>query len=153
MKLMRKLTLVVAMGVFGMTIAIAKDGLAADVKWKMATSWGGGPLMEIGAKAFAEKVAFLTEVDGAKKNEVKPAGDEAKPDEDKANAKAEKKDDKGEMSCGEGACGGAGGCGAHKGDHKDEKKAVHADGEGEKAEGEKAEGEKAEGEKAEEDKT
>ncbi|NKC14179.1 MAG: C4-dicarboxylate ABC transporter substrate-binding protein [Gammaproteobacteria bacterium] len=30
-------------------------------KWKMATSWGGGPLMELGAKAFANKVELLTE--------------------------------------------------------------------------------------------
>ena len=72
MKLMRKLTLVVAMGLLGMTLAVAKEGLAADVKWKMATSWGGGPLMEIGAKAFAEKVAFLT--DGRVEIQVFPGG-------------------------------------------------------------------------------
>ncbi len=29
---------------------------AAEYEWKMATSWGGGPLMEIGAKAFAENL-------------------------------------------------------------------------------------------------
>ena len=45
-------------------------GLAA--KWRMATSWGGGPLMEIGAKAFAEKVAFLT--DGRLQIQVFPSG-------------------------------------------------------------------------------
>ena len=28
---------------------------AAEHKWKMAASWGGGPLMEIGAKAIALK--------------------------------------------------------------------------------------------------
>ena len=28
--------------------------------WKMATSWSGGPLMEIGAKAFAERLAFFS---------------------------------------------------------------------------------------------
>lgn len=33
---------------------------AAEHEWKMATSWGGGPLMELGAKAFAEKVELLT---------------------------------------------------------------------------------------------
>lgn len=33
----------------------------AQHKWKMATSWDGGPLMDIGAKAFAEKVKFLTD--------------------------------------------------------------------------------------------
>lgn len=35
--------------------------LAAEHNWKMATSWGGGPLMELGAKGFAEKIEFLTE--------------------------------------------------------------------------------------------
>ncbi len=34
---------------------------AAEHEWKMATSWGGGPLMDIGAKAFAEKLKFLTD--------------------------------------------------------------------------------------------
>lgn len=41
-------------------------------KWKMAASWGGGPLMEIGAKAFAERVAQLTE--GRVEIKVFPAG-------------------------------------------------------------------------------
>ncbi len=45
-------------------------GLAA--KWRMATSWSGGPLMEIGAKAFAEKVEFLTE--GRLQIQVFPSG-------------------------------------------------------------------------------
>ncbi|KAA3634241.1 MAG: C4-dicarboxylate ABC transporter substrate-binding protein [Proteobacteria bacterium] len=34
---------------------------AAEHEWKMATSWGGGPLMEIGAQAFADKVEMLTD--------------------------------------------------------------------------------------------
>ncbi len=34
---------------------------AAEINWKMATSWGGGPLMELGAKAFADKVALLSD--------------------------------------------------------------------------------------------
>jgi hypothetical protein len=98
-----------------------------------------------------------TEVDAAKKGEAKPAADKEKGEDDKANAKADK-EDKGEMACGEGACGGEGGCGGKKHDKADgDEKTVHADGEeGEKAEGDKAEGEKAEGEKAEgedEDKT
>ena len=38
----------------------------------MATSWGGGPLMEIGAKAFAEKVKFLT--NGRIEIQVFPSG-------------------------------------------------------------------------------
>lgn len=41
-------------------------------KWKMAASWGGGPLMEIGAKAFAERVAQLTK--GRVEIKVFPAG-------------------------------------------------------------------------------
>ncbi|GJL80615.1 MAG: ABC transporter substrate-binding protein [marine bacterium B5-7] len=34
---------------------------AAEHEWKMATSWGGGPLMELGAQAFADKIEFLTD--------------------------------------------------------------------------------------------
>jgi TRAP-type mannitol/chloroaromatic compound transport system substrate-binding protein len=41
--------------------AVILPGAAQAAKWKMAASWGGGPLMEIGAKAFAKKVEFLTE--------------------------------------------------------------------------------------------
>lgn len=37
------------------------NAAAVEHKWKMATSWGGGPLMELGAKAFAEKIEFLTD--------------------------------------------------------------------------------------------
>jgi TRAP-type mannitol/chloroaromatic compound transport system substrate-binding protein len=43
-----------------------------DVRWKMATGWPGGPLMEIGAKAFAEKIEFLSE--GRIKVQVFPGG-------------------------------------------------------------------------------
>lgn len=45
---------------------------AAEHKWKMAASWGGGPLMEIGAQAFADKVKFLTE--GRIEVQVFPSG-------------------------------------------------------------------------------
>lgn len=45
---------------------------AAEHEWKMATSWGGGPLMEIGAKAFAEKVELFT--DGRVKIQVFTGG-------------------------------------------------------------------------------
>lgn len=41
-------------------------------KWKMATSWGGGPLMEIGSRAFVDKVALLT--DGRVEIEIAPVG-------------------------------------------------------------------------------
>jgi TRAP-type mannitol/chloroaromatic compound transport system substrate-binding protein len=51
-------------------LALISPGLAET--WRMATSWGGGPLMEIGAKAFAEKVEFLT--DGRLQVRVFPAG-------------------------------------------------------------------------------
>jgi len=44
----------------------------AEHKWKMATGWGGGPLMEIGAQAFADRVAFLT--DGRVQIQVFPGG-------------------------------------------------------------------------------
>jgi TRAP-type mannitol/chloroaromatic compound transport system substrate-binding protein len=64
--------LLAAAGFMAAAWGAAGDGLAAEVKWKMATSWGGGPLMEIGAKAFAEKVAFLT--DGRIEIEVFPGG-------------------------------------------------------------------------------
>ena len=49
---------------------------AAEHNWKMQTEWGGGPLMELGAKAFAEKVKFLT--DGRIEVQVLPAGTLAK---------------------------------------------------------------------------
>ena len=42
-------------------IAPSKAYSAAEHKWKMPASWGGGPLMEIGAKAFAARVKELTE--------------------------------------------------------------------------------------------
>lgn len=57
--------------VAGVTIAPASVK-AAEHEWKMATSWGGGPLMEIGAKAFAEKVDLFT--DGRVKIQVFTGG-------------------------------------------------------------------------------
>lgn len=54
-------------------LALLGSAHAQDThKWKMATAWGGGPLMDIGAKAFAEKVALLT--DGRIQVEVFPGG-------------------------------------------------------------------------------
>lgn len=45
---------------------------APTYKWRMATSWSGGPLMDIGAKAFAERLNFIS---GGRFNvEVFPAG-------------------------------------------------------------------------------
>ena len=54
------------------TLATAQSGLAAEFNWKMATSWGGGPLMEIGAQAFADKVKLFT--DGRVEIQVFPGG-------------------------------------------------------------------------------
>lgn len=54
------------------TIPFAANAQEAQHKWKMATSWGGGPLMEIGANAFADKIEFLT--DGRIQVEVFPGG-------------------------------------------------------------------------------
>jgi len=68
----RKLTLLGRALLAGAGLMLAQTASAAEVKWKMATSWGGGPLMEIGAKAFAEKVAFLT--DGRVEIQVFPGG-------------------------------------------------------------------------------
>lgn len=50
----------------------AGNAYAAEHEWKMAASWGGGPLMEIGAKAFASRVKELT--DGRVEIKVFPAG-------------------------------------------------------------------------------
>ena len=58
---LRNMTLLVAAVAIGLGVGLTKNGLAAEFNWKMATSWGGGPLMEIGAKAFAKKVKFLTD--------------------------------------------------------------------------------------------
>jgi TRAP-type mannitol/chloroaromatic compound transport system substrate-binding protein len=53
--------------------ALAPSSFAATKhKFKMDTSWGGGPLMEIGAKAFAKNVSKLS--NGRIEIEVFPAG-------------------------------------------------------------------------------
>jgi TRAP-type mannitol/chloroaromatic compound transport system substrate-binding protein len=55
-------------------VGVAFSGVASaqDHSFKMATGWGGGPLMDIGAKAFAEKVAEMS--DGRIEIEVFPSG-------------------------------------------------------------------------------
>ena len=53
-------------------LMLAATAMAQEHKWKMATSWSGGPLMEIGAKAFAERINLLS--DGRIQVEVFPAG-------------------------------------------------------------------------------
>ena len=67
----KKITLLGAAVAIVASFAFPRDSLA-EVKWKMATSWGGGPLMEIGAKALAQKIEFLTE--GRVKVQVFPSG-------------------------------------------------------------------------------
>ena len=58
----RKLTSLAAAAALAAGLVASTGASAAEQhKWKMATSWGGGPLMEIGAKAFASKVEMLTE--------------------------------------------------------------------------------------------
>ncbi len=71
MRQVRNLVLLVAAVTIAAGLTLARDA-AAEVKWKMATSWGGGPLMEIGAKALAEQIEFLTE--GRVKVQVFPSG-------------------------------------------------------------------------------
>lgn len=51
---------------------LSSAALAAEHEWKMATTVTGGPLMELGAKAFAERVSQMTE--GRVEIEVFPAG-------------------------------------------------------------------------------
>ncbi len=53
-------------------IAAGAAHAEAEYKWKMATGWTGGPLMDLGAKAFAKNVNDLT--DGRIEVEVFPAG-------------------------------------------------------------------------------
>ena len=69
MSMLKKTTLLGAAVAFSAAVGSAQ---AADHNWKLAASWGGGPLMEIGAKAFADKVNFLTE--GRVEIKVFPAG-------------------------------------------------------------------------------
>ena len=54
-------------------MAIARPASAqATYNWKMATGWAGGPLMDIGSKAFAEKMDQLS--GGRFKIQVFPGG-------------------------------------------------------------------------------
>jgi TRAP-type mannitol/chloroaromatic compound transport system substrate-binding protein len=51
---------------------IVSGAAAQTVSFKMATAWPGGPLMDIGAKGFAERLEFLS--DGKMKVQVFPGG-------------------------------------------------------------------------------
>ncbi len=58
----KRLARALAAGSLMIGSAIAASGAAAaEHEWKMATSWGGGPLMELGAQAFADRVELLTD--------------------------------------------------------------------------------------------
>lgn len=46
-------------GLLAATQAVAQTS-GPTYNWKMATGWAGGPLMDIGAKAFAERMEFLS---------------------------------------------------------------------------------------------
>jgi TRAP-type mannitol/chloroaromatic compound transport system substrate-binding protein len=51
-----------AAAVLALAVTAAQSAFAAgEHKWKLAASWGGGPLMKIGADAVAKKIDFLTE--------------------------------------------------------------------------------------------
>ncbi len=63
-------TIALAAGMAGALTGSAS--LAAEHEWKMATTVTGGPLMELGAEAFAKRVAEMTE--GRVEIEVFPAG-------------------------------------------------------------------------------
>jgi TRAP-type mannitol/chloroaromatic compound transport system substrate-binding protein len=65
------MALVAGAALIGGTLA-SGGALAQTYSFKMATAWPGGPLMEIGAKAFAEHLAFLS--DGRIKVQVFPGG-------------------------------------------------------------------------------
>ena len=72
MTMIRNMTMLGAAAAMTAGLALSNGAFAAEYNWKMATSWGGGPLMEIGAKAFAEKVKFLS--DGRIEIKVFPSG-------------------------------------------------------------------------------
>jgi TRAP-type mannitol/chloroaromatic compound transport system substrate-binding protein len=73
MSIIRRITMLGAIAAIVASFALpGNSNAAAEHEWKMATSWGGGPLMEIGAKAIAEKVNFLTE--GRVEIKVFPSG-------------------------------------------------------------------------------
>ena len=72
MTMIRKITMLSAVATVPAGLSLAGGALAAEHNWKLAASWGGGPLMEIGAKAFANKVKMLT--DGRVEIKVFPSG-------------------------------------------------------------------------------
>lgn len=58
---MRKRDFLKAGAVGGLAIpAVANAQSGPSYNWKMATGWAGGPLMDIGAKAFAERMSAIS---------------------------------------------------------------------------------------------
>lgn len=73
MTTLKRLVLTSVMAVATGGVALSSAALAeVEHRWKMATTVTGGPLMELGAKAYAERIAELT--DGRIEIEVFPAG-------------------------------------------------------------------------------
>jgi TRAP-type mannitol/chloroaromatic compound transport system substrate-binding protein len=72
MRALFNLTVFAVAAAVGLAALVSTAAGAEGVKWKMATSWGGGPLMDIGAKAFADKVRLFT--DGRVDIQVFPGG-------------------------------------------------------------------------------
>jgi TRAP-type mannitol/chloroaromatic compound transport system substrate-binding protein len=72
MRALFNLKVFAAAAAVGLAALVSTAAGAEGVKWKMATSWGGGPLMDIGAKAFADKVRLFT--DGRVDIQVFPGG-------------------------------------------------------------------------------
>lgn len=72
MSLLRKVAGLGAAAAVVAAVSWPGNASAAEHNWKLAASWGGGPLMEIGAKAFADRVKELT--DGRVEIKVFPAG-------------------------------------------------------------------------------
>ncbi len=61
MSYIKKISALGAAAVLAASAVSAMPAKAAEHTWKMATGWGGGPLMELGAKAFAQKIDLLTD--------------------------------------------------------------------------------------------
>jgi TRAP-type mannitol/chloroaromatic compound transport system substrate-binding protein len=68
----RNMLVATGAGALAAPMIIGSAKAQATVSWKMATAWPGGPLMDIGAKAFAERIELLS--DGRFKVQVFPGG-------------------------------------------------------------------------------
>lgn len=69
--MLKTFTAAVAASIMSVGLAIAQDEPQSH-EFDLATSWSGGPLMEIGAQAFADRVDAMS--DGRIQIEVHPAG-------------------------------------------------------------------------------